>query len=162
THEFGHEWFPMLVGSDERRYPWMDEGFNTFIDYGSAEGYFKGTAYGDTVRRDLLTDYRVSAVPGNEQQLISKRAESRGLAVTTTADTVFIHLSNRGRMVLPVTLELRYADGSVETREIPIEMWNLGNRFTTRVGTTKAVIGIVLDPHGILPDIDRINNRWPR
>src|SRR2546426_1362767 len=24
THEFGHEWFPMLVGSDERRYPWMD------------------------------------------------------------------------------------------------------------------------------------------
>src|SRR6266705_1563032 len=43
THEFGHEWFPMMVGSDERRYPWMDEGFNTFIDYGSAEGYFKGT-----------------------------------------------------------------------------------------------------------------------
>ena len=31
-HEFGHEWFPMIVGSDERRYPWMDEGFNTFID----------------------------------------------------------------------------------------------------------------------------------
>src|SRR6185295_6642673 len=36
THEFGHEWFPMMVGSDERRYPWMDEGFNSFIDYGSA------------------------------------------------------------------------------------------------------------------------------
>src|SRR2546426_7313098 len=48
THEFGHEWFPMMVGSDERRYPWMDEGFNSFIDYGSAEGYFKGTVYGDT------------------------------------------------------------------------------------------------------------------
>ena len=24
-HEFGHQWFPMTVGSDERRYPWMDE-----------------------------------------------------------------------------------------------------------------------------------------
>src|SRR6266487_4535662 len=43
AHELGHQWFPMIVGSDERRYPWMDEGFNTFIDYGSAEGYFKGT-----------------------------------------------------------------------------------------------------------------------
>lgn len=31
-HEFGHNWFPMLVGSNERKYPWMDEGFNTFIN----------------------------------------------------------------------------------------------------------------------------------
>jgi hypothetical protein len=33
THELGHEWFPMIVGSNERRYGWQDEGFNTFIDY---------------------------------------------------------------------------------------------------------------------------------
>jgi hypothetical protein len=32
-HEFGHTWFPMVVGSNERLYPWMDEGFNTFINY---------------------------------------------------------------------------------------------------------------------------------
>ena len=31
-HEFGHQWFPMLVGSNERRYAWMDEGFNTFLN----------------------------------------------------------------------------------------------------------------------------------
>jgi hypothetical protein len=29
-HEQGHEWFPMVVGSNERRYAWMDEGFNTY------------------------------------------------------------------------------------------------------------------------------------
>jgi hypothetical protein len=33
THELGHQWFPMTVGSNERLYGWMDEGFNTFIDY---------------------------------------------------------------------------------------------------------------------------------
>jgi len=31
-HEFGHTWFPMIVGSNEREYGWMDEGFNTFIN----------------------------------------------------------------------------------------------------------------------------------
>lgn len=32
SHEIGHNWFPMMVNSDERRYPWMDEGFNMFIN----------------------------------------------------------------------------------------------------------------------------------
>ncbi|HXC24888.1 MAG TPA: M1 family metallopeptidase [Gemmatimonadaceae bacterium] len=32
THETGHNWFPMLVGSNERVHPWMDEGINTFIN----------------------------------------------------------------------------------------------------------------------------------
>ncbi len=41
THEIGHMWYPMIVGSDERRYAWMDEGFNTFINIFSEEGYFK-------------------------------------------------------------------------------------------------------------------------
>ena len=31
-HELGHNWFPMIVGSDERRYAWMDEGFNSYLN----------------------------------------------------------------------------------------------------------------------------------
>jgi peptidase M1-like protein len=41
THEIGHMWYPMVVGSDERRYAWMDEGFNTFINTFSEEDYWK-------------------------------------------------------------------------------------------------------------------------
>lgn len=41
-HEFGHNWFPMIVGSNERRYPWMDEGFNTFINHYSTLSFNDG------------------------------------------------------------------------------------------------------------------------
>jgi hypothetical protein len=42
AHEIGHNWFPMIVGSDERRYAFMDEGFNTFIDIYASDVFNKG------------------------------------------------------------------------------------------------------------------------
>ncbi len=53
-HEFGHTWFPMIVGSNERLYGWMDEGFNTFINTLSTadfnNGEYKNTRPGDMHR----------------------------------------------------------------------------------------------------------------
>ena len=42
SHEFGHNWFPMIVGSNERKFPWMDEGFNTFINTMADSAFNKG------------------------------------------------------------------------------------------------------------------------
>jgi hypothetical protein len=42
AHEIGHNWFPMIVGSDERRHAFMDEGFNTFIDVYASDNFNNG------------------------------------------------------------------------------------------------------------------------
>jgi hypothetical protein len=65
-------------------------------------------------------------------------------------------------MVMPAELRLTYDDGSVETVKLPVEMWNLGQRFTYRVLSKKRVQKAEVDPRAVMPDIDRSNNRWPR
>lgn len=41
-HEFGHTWFPMIVGSNERAHAWMDEGFNMFLNSLAARDFNNG------------------------------------------------------------------------------------------------------------------------
>ena len=45
-HEVGHNWVPMIIASDERKWTWMDEGLNTFLQYYAEQRYaekFNGT-----------------------------------------------------------------------------------------------------------------------
>ena len=53
THEIGHNWFPMIVATNERRFMWMDEGMNTFIN-SFAAGWFNHGEYGDTTNNDIM------------------------------------------------------------------------------------------------------------
>ena len=41
-HEVGHNYFPMIVNSDERQWTWMDEGLNTFIQFLTEQEFEKG------------------------------------------------------------------------------------------------------------------------
>ena len=240
AHEFGHEWFPMIVGSNERLYPWMDEGFNTFIDLHNAALYFAGTPYGDTIEVNPLHLAATHTSPGEEQPLITNPTQVRDLmwvgyqkpalmlqtlrfeilgpdrfdpafrdyirtwafkhptpadffrimrdasgmeldwfwrdwvyttarldqavdsVSTDTSGHAMVFLSNRGTMTLPAELRITYDDGMSESVRLPVEMWNLGPRFSYRLVSPKRVRRVEVDPRHMLPDLHRSNNVWER
>jgi hypothetical protein len=41
-HEVGHNFFPMIINSDERQWSWMDEGLNTFVQYLTEQEWERG------------------------------------------------------------------------------------------------------------------------
>ncbi len=73
-HEVGHNFFPMIINSDERQWTWMDEGLNTFVQYLTEQewerGYpsRRGPAYmiADYMRGD--TDY-ISPIMTNSESI---------------------------------------------------------------------------------------------
>jgi hypothetical protein len=247
AHEIGHSWFPMIVGFDERRDAWMDEGFNTFIDvyesddfaggvygpkrdseYAPGQGtpaeqiatiledkdappilsradtirekyrhpitYFK-SAFGLTLlREDILGPERFDpafrkfiadwAFKHPKPSDFFRAMESAGgedlgwfwrgwyahnwtldLAVTDVAYVdgdptkgARITVENRGQLVLPATLRVTLADGSVNEVRVPVETWMQSGVHAFTFDTKGKVAQAVVDPDRRLPDRDRTNN----
>jgi len=73
-HEVGHNFFPMIINSDERQWTWMDEGLNTFVQYLTEQEWERGYPS----RRGpahLITDYmrgdksRISPIMTNSESI---------------------------------------------------------------------------------------------
>ncbi len=238
AHEFGHGWFPMIVGSNERRHAFMDEGFNTFIDidesmayangkYGpkrdseySAGGeppdmilkvldnpaaptlmmradgytgplghpvsYFKG-AYGMVLLREQILGkerfdwafrkyardwaYKHPSASDFFRAMESEGGEELGWfwkgwyennwtydVAVDKIDGSTVTLSNRGKLVLPTTVEVTFKDGSKTRQRLPVETWLKQGTYTWMLDNASGVAKVVADPDHVLPDDDRANN----
>jgi aminopeptidase N len=110
AHEFGHEWFPMIVGSNERLYPWMDEGFNTFIDLHNTAQYFAGTPYGDTIEANPLHLAATHSTPGLEQPLIANPTEVKDLMWTGYQKPALMLQTLRNEVLGPDRFDVAFRD----------------------------------------------------
>ncbi len=237
-HEFGHSWFPMMVGSDERRYAWMDEGFNTFINYYSGYDYYGDKSYQvrlnnpDSMAKRLkffinaepimayadqinpvdygFVEYYKTAFALRllREQVIGRERFDRGFkayiqrwafkhpqpadffrtmsdysgedlswfwrgwfytsdvldqavdSVASDSTQSRVYLSNKAGLVMPFKMLVTFSDGKVDSFNVPIEAWYLGNNYTLPIMDDRKIEKVVIDPDHVLPDIDRDNNIW--
>ena len=247
AHEIGHNWFPMIVGSDERRYAWMDEGMNTFIDVYASDEFNRGEY---APKRDseyagnqgnpadeiipFISDPNAPTImtPADaiqekyrhpfayfkpafglillREQIIGKerfdyafkqyiadwafkhptpydffRAMENGAgedlswfwkgwfynnwqldqAIKKVAYTqndpskgLEIQIENLNKLVMPVTVEVTFKDGSKTYTRLPVETWLINKAYTLKLNTKKEVSRVSLDPLHALPDSNRQNN----
>jgi hypothetical protein len=66
VHEIAHMWFPMIVGSDEKRNMWQDEGLTSFNDWNAAVEFFPGIS-AETL---MGTSYSRAARAGTELEIM--------------------------------------------------------------------------------------------
>lgn len=260
-HEVGHNWYPMIVNSDERKHTWMDEGLNSFVQYYAEQDYaqrYKGTPIGEQfaegtypsrrgpapnivgymqdpdqvpimVHSDLIhrqfgnNGYAKPAAgllmlrehvlgPQRFDQAFAEYSQKwmfkqpkpadffrsmeegagedlnwfwRGWFYTThatdqaltnvsaqPADSLLgtqehganyyrIEVTNEGGLLMPVELDVHYADGTMERMEMPADVWrNNEKSFTKGFFTDKTVTRVILDPDEAFADINRDNNVW--
>jgi hypothetical protein len=261
-HEVGHNWFPMIVATDERKWTWMDEGLNTFLQYYGEQDYARTYCGGawtqtedcsypsrrgppsnivsymqdpdqvplmtesDLIHKDfgnngyakpatglvmlrehiLDTPQFDAAFQGYSEGWMFKHPQPadffrsmddgagenlawfwRGWFYTTHANDqavtdvsvqdatellgddsrgssyVRIQVDNVGGLVMPLEMEVVFADGSRERLDYPVDVWrNNEKTFTAGFFTDKTVVEVIVDPDEGFADIDRGNNVWRR
>ncbi len=246
-HEVGHNWFPMIVATDERKWTWMDEGLNSFLEYyGSIEydsawptarlrgpapnivnymkdqdqvplmtesdyihrqfgnnGYSKPAAGLVMLREKILgaerfdlafqeyskkwmfkhpqpADFFRTLASGsgekldyywrgwfystyaNDQAVTKVESQSADSLAGNTKRGKFYHrvtIENKGGLVMPVELEIEYADGSKERRALPVEVWRRNEKQTVHgFFSEKEILSVTADPDQGYADVDRTNN----
>jgi len=72
-HEVGHNYFPMIVNSDERQWTWMDEGLNTFLQFLAEqaweEGYPSRRGHASKIASYMKSDNQVPIMTNSESIL---------------------------------------------------------------------------------------------
>jgi len=109
-HELGHQWYPMMMGSNETDYGYMDEGFNTFITTFVHEKYFgrwnnsyePGLGFNDDERTDNYRSSILQQLSGNQEP--SKQKADMYYTYRDYADATYPHTSS-------VFFMLRYTMG---------------------------------------------------
>lgn len=96
------------------------------------------------------------------QQYLSTLTERERKLLETGLNFYVVDLKNIGGLVMPVILQVEYADGTSEEIRIPAEIWRYNaERVSKLIITEKEITSIVLDPHFETPDVNIENNAFP-
>ena len=86
-------------------------------------------------------------------------------AVKEDKNYYVLEFSNNGGLVMPIILELTFADGSVENQYIPAEIWRRNHKAVNKLIITdkdRELVSVTVDPRWETADVDVSNNHYPR
>ena len=117
--------------------------------------------------KDLYNNYNSLAVTSADQQrytaYLGTLTEEQRQRLGDSQNFYELNLRNVGGLVMPVVLQMTYADNSQEIRTIPVEIWRKNNAQVSKIIVTKKpVISFVIDPFQQTADTDLSNNAFPR
>jgi hypothetical protein len=116
--------------------------------------------------RDRYNDrkpYRVTPEMKKRAEAFRSRMSKEELALMDEGYNYYeIEFTNEGGLIMPIILEMTYADGSTELIRIPVEIWKQRADKVTKVfPRKKELTKIVLDPYLETADTDRSDNYYP-
>ncbi|TGD83263.1 M1 family metallopeptidase [Hymenobacter wooponensis] len=117
--------------------------------------------------KDFYNNYDPLAVSETDkaryQQYVSKLKPEQQEILKKGLNFYQVNLKNLGGLVMPVIIQMTYADGTNEVVNIPAEIWRRNNAEITKVFITeKPVASFTLDPYLQTADTDLSNNGFPR
>ncbi len=86
-------------------------------------------------------------------------------AVKEDQNYYVLEFSNKGGLVMPIILELTFADGSIENQYIPAEIWRRTPKAVNKLIITEKdqqLVSVTIDPRWETADVDIHNNHYPR
>ena len=84
-------------------------------------------------------------------------------AIAEDKNYYVLDFSNIGGLVMPILLQMTYADGSTEDYRIPAEIWRRNAKNVSKlIVTDKEVVSFAVDPNWETADVDISNNYYPR
>ena len=86
-------------------------------------------------------------------------------AVKEDKNYYVMEFSNLGGLVMPIILEMTYADGTTEELRIPAEIWRRTPKAVSKLVVTdkdKELVSVTVDPYWETADVDVENNHYPR
>lgn len=158
------------IDNARSREEWLDKPSSLFVERNAAEGRRTWVERNPDVR-DFHDDNDMFTVTNKERNSYNSFLEglddwerkALDRAISEDKNYYVLEFSNLGGLVMPIILDISYADGSSEEMRLPAEIWRRDSKMVRKlIVTDKDVSEIVLDPHWETADVDIENNYYPR
>ena len=116
---------------------------------------------------DFYNEYDALNVTDDDQkayaQFLESLSDEQKKTLSELPNAYLVEFKNVGGLVMPLIVELHFADGTKEIRRIPAEIWRRNNKVVSKMFITeKPVQHFLIDPRGETADSDVSNNFYPR